>query len=302
MEESDIEFSVVIADAAVGRSIDAALGIAAEACEGLSFELIVAGPPAAPDRPVSSRAGRDVRYIERPAGTLTPVLWGAGASVARGRVVAFTSTQMLLARGWGGSLNHALRDNIVGVAGAIGLAPDAGGATAALYFVRFSAFLPESHRTGATTLRDIPGDNAAYLRAAVLRHEDLLAEGFWEVEFHRRFERDGLRLSLVQGAEATMMAPVDFVAAARQRFAHAASFGDSRVGRHGESVGRVVLAAPIVPFLLVLRIGRRVLPHARYRLPFFVSLPWLLGLSVAWAAGEAVGAVRAGRRTRGRTP
>ena len=93
-----------------------------------------------------------------------------------------------------------------------------------------------------------------------------------------------------------MRGPIDFTAAAQQRFAHAAEFGASRVGRHGESIWRIVLAAPIVPLLLVLRIGRRVLPQSRFRLPFVVALPWLFVLSIAWAAGEAAGALRAGHR------
>jgi hypothetical protein len=161
--------------------------------------------------------------------------------------------------------------------------------------VRFSAFLPESVGNDVRVVRDIPGDNAAYLRSAILRHEDLLAEGFWEVEFHRRFERDGHALRLLPDAGSTMRGPVDFTAAVGQRFQHAAEFGASRVRRHGESVWRVALVAPLVPLLLIMRIGRRVLPHSPYRMPFATSLPWLVVLSVAWAVGEAVGAVRSRR-------
>ena len=299
MEESVIQLSVVIAAGSAGPSVDAALSAIVDACQGVRHELIVVGDQAPPVHGSPALSGREIRRITRPAGTLTPVLWGAGASVARGRVVAFTTTQMLVATGWGSALHDAVRDDTVGAAGAIGLAPGADGATSALFFVRFSAFLPESVRTVSTTVRDIPGDNAAYLRSAILRHEELLADGFWEVEFHRRFEREGLSLRLLTDAGATMRGPVDFTAATRQRFEHAAEFGASRAARHGESVWRVVLAAPFVPLLLTLRIGRRVLHSSRYRMPFVISLPWLVVLSVAWAAGEAAGALRSGRRAPG---
>lgn len=294
-----IQLSVVLADGSAGRSLESALDTLVGACTGLRCELIVVGDYAPPDGGAPAVRGREVRRIALPAGTLTPVLWGAGASAAQGRVVAFTTTQMLVANGWACALHDAISDDTVGAAGAIALARDAGGATAALFFVRFSAFLPESVRTGATTVRDIPGDNAAYQRSAILRHGDLLAEGFWEVEFHRRFEREGHTLSLLADAEATMRGPTDFTAAARQRYEHAAEFGASRVDRHGESVWRVVLAAPLIPLVLMLRIGRRVLPHSRYRMPFVVALPWLLVLSIAWAAGEAAGAMRSGHHARG---
>ena len=300
MEDSVIQLSVVIADRTREASLKTALGAIGDACTGLNFELVVVGDHAPPDHGSPPVSGRAVRRIALPRGTLTPVLWGAGASVARGRVVAFTTTQVLVAGSWGRALHDAIRDDLVGAAGAIGLSHDADGATAALFFVRFSAFLPESVRASGTIMRDIPGDNAAYLRSALLRHEDLLAVGFWEVEFHRRFERDGLTLRLVPDAEATMTGPIDFTAAVRQRFEHATEFGGSRVRRHGESTWRVLMAAPLVPFLLVLRIGWRVVPHARYRAPFAVSLPWLFVLSIAWAVGEAVGAVRAGLGASGR--
>ena len=295
MEENVIQLSVVIADATAGRSLESALDAIDTACEELLWELIIVGEHAPPNDGSPAVRGRGARRIARPKGTLTPVLWGAGASAARGRVVAFTTTQMLVSGRWGRALHDAINGDAVGAAGAIGLARDADGATAALFFVRFSAFLPESVGNDVRVVRDIAGDNAAYLRSAILRHEDLLAEGFWEVEFHRRFERDGHALRLLPDAGATMRGSVDFTAAVGQRFQHAAEFGASRVRRHGESVWRVALVAPLVPLLLIMRIGRRVLPHSSYRMPFATSLPWLVVLSVAWAVGEAVGAVRSRR-------
>ena len=93
MEESVIQLSVVIAAGSAGPSVDAALSAIVDACQGVRHELIVVGDQAAPDHGSPALSGREIRLITRPAGTLTPVLWGAGASVARGRVVAFTTTQ-----------------------------------------------------------------------------------------------------------------------------------------------------------------------------------------------------------------
>ena len=298
LEPSQVDLTVVFAVSVDADSRARALAALEAACAGISTEFIVVHPgrvERGARRPAD--AGR-ISSVQRPPGTLTPVLWGAGAALARAPRVAFTTTQMRVAAGWARALATGVTSpdagDTVGAAGPIALGRGADGATAATYFVRFSAFLPESVAIGGGRRTDIPGDNAAYDRAAVARHGDLLREGFWEVEFHRRFAREGLMLTIVPGATATMVGPTDFGAVVAQRFAHATAFGRSRVGRHGESIVRIVLGAPVVPVVLLLRIVRRVLPHARYRSQLVRALPWLLVLAAAWALGEAVGALRRG--------
>jgi hypothetical protein len=230
-----------------------------------------------------------------PAGTLTPVLWATGLRVARARAIAFTSEQVRVTPTWARTLLSSLASGAVGAGGPIELGPDSDGATAATYFVRFSAFSPQTW-PAPTQVRDIPGDNAAYRREALLRHPDLLEDGFWEVEFHRRFEREGSYLQMEPAARARLVGPVPFGPMLRQRYRHAREFGSSRVKRHGERPLKLLLSAPLVPPLLLVRMARRVLPAARERRLFLGALPWIVLLSTAWAAGEAVGAVGAGVR------
>ena len=293
-----IDLSVVIAAGGDSQRLSETLRALSAACVGLVHEQIVVHTGTLASLPTTVSAGAALRLIERPAGTLVPVLWGIGATAAQGPVVAFTTTQLRVGPGWGRALRSAISVDTdrgtVGAAGSLALAAHASWATAATFFVRFSAFLPESVPSDGALRRDIPGDNAAYARAAIVRHSDLLQAGFWEVEFHRRFEREGLALRLIPDASAMMVGPVDFAAVIRERFEHAVEFGRSRVGRHGESVLRIVLGAPLVPAVLLVRTARRVLPLARYRRPFVFALPWLVVLTAAWALGESVGALRAG--------
>lgn len=290
---TSFELSVVIAtDTDDGQAVRT-IRDAVAACGGVSAEVLLVHAGALPAELPPTMEGVAVRSIELPAGTLAPVLWGAGARAARGTVLAFTTTQMRLTPGWGRALHRAIVGRMVGAAGVIGLAAGADPATAATFFVRFSAFVPQSVAGASESRSDIPGDNAAYSSAQVHRHADLLREGFWEVEFHRRFAQEGLRLELLHGAPATMVGPVRFATVVRQRFAHAAEFGISRVRRHGESPLLLMLAAPLVPAVLVARTARRVLRWAPYRRPFLTALPWLAVLASAWALGEAWGALRA---------
>ena len=266
-----------------------------EACDGISTELIVvaAGRTAPPALP--RLRFMNVRETLLPAETLTPVLWGAGFALAHGRIVACTTDQLRVSSTWAKALVGGMRAGVAGVAGPIALATGADAATAAAYFLRFSLYTPDAW-PHAGRAPDIPGDNAAYRREEVVRHNDLLEEGFWEVEYHRRFERDGLVLEMVPGAVATLVGPVSVGGMLRQRFRHGREFGDSRVRRHRESRVRLLLSAPLVPLVLVARIGQRVRASGRHGPRFVAALPWLFILAVAWAAGEVAGAWRADTR------
>jgi hypothetical protein len=290
---TDVQLSVVAAGSGA-VPVAAHLQELRRACEGVATEFlfIIAG-----DRPSEQAAAGDlpvdVRIAHRPAGTLTPVLWGAGLEAARGPIVAFTTDQLRPAPGWAQTLLRAVATGAVGAGGPIALDPQADAATAAAWFLRYSAFGPEVW-PHSRLAQDVPGDNAAYRRDAVLRHADLVREGFWEVEFHRRFAIDKLELRMEPGAAATLVGPVPFGNLLRQRFIHGRVFGRARVERHGETRLRLLLAMPFVPIVLVARSWKRARATPSLRAPFWGALPWLAGLATAWAAGEGAGALGAG--------
>ena len=287
------ELSVVLASVTGGPAIHASVARLREACEGIPSELIIvaARAPASPPPEWTEANARDVRNEALPKGTLTPILWAAGLRLARAHWVAFTTDQMRVTPSWAQALLQALESGAWGAGGPIDLAPDADATTAAGYLIRFSSFTPHGWPEVARA-RDVPGDNAVYRRDMLLRHPDLVREGFWEIEFHRRLERDGGFLLMVPNAAALLVGPVPFGALLRQRYRHARDFGGSRVRRHGESRLKLLLAAPLVPFVLLARIGGRVLKGSRERGFFLKAWPPLALLALAWAAGEAAGAVR----------
>lgn len=285
------DLSIVLA-AAGGLPLDNSLAGLGLACRGIPVELIVAAAGTPPLAAALEATFPGARIEHRPAGTLTPVLWGAGLSLARSRRVAFTTDQVRVAPTWARTLLSALNSGAVGAGGPIELEPGADAATAAAYFVRFSAFSPSAWPSPARA-RDIPGDNAAYDREALLRHPDLLASGFWEVEFHRRFEGEGRVLQMEPGARANLVGPVPFGPGLTKRYRHARVFGAARVVLHGERRLRLLPLSLLVPFVLIVRMASRVLPVAGKRAAFLKALPRLALLNVAWAAGEATGALRA---------
>jgi hypothetical protein len=294
---SEPQISVVLAVSGGDSATAFAVTAVEQSCAGLSAELIVVRAGREGFGGVPRGGFTEVTTKQCPKDALTPVMWGEGVRLARGRLVAFTTDQLRVSPGWARSLLIAASDGVAGVAGPIDLGPKTGVTTAAAYFLRFSAFAPERWPKAASA-RDIPGDNAAYLREAVMRQADLLHDGFWEVEFHRRFEREGLTLRMTPDARATFVGPVAFGAMLRGRFRHGKEFGISRVRRHGESRAKLLLAAPLVPFVLMARIGKRAAAVPRTRGRFLAALMPLGVLAGSWAVGEAAGALHAGARSK----
>ena len=301
--------SIVLAVTNVGAVRDGSLTCALGALQqsvaalasGLTCEVIVVLPEGATALWGDSVADPHVRCVRAEAGALTPVMWGTGLRAATGRVVAFTTAQMQVSAAWAGALlgaiNTGVDAGVVGTGGPIALQAPARSARAdaradAAMLVRFHAFLP-GRWPRVMSAHDIPGDNAAYLRAHLVEHEDLLRSGFWEVEFHRRFARAGKQLLMVPTALATAQGMADLHALREQRYAHGVAFGIARVARHGHSMLRIVLAAPLVPLVLLVRIARGARAAGVDPRRVRRALPAMLGLTISWAAGEAVGALRA---------
>ena len=312
---STVALSVVLAVTNEGAVRDGSLRGALGALEqsvsavsgGLSCEVVVVLPAGATVPPPDTGLRVHTLYVHAELAALTPVMWGTGLRAATGRVVAFTTAQLRVAPAWATALMEALNPSVdagvVGAGGPIALRDAAGSSIPdaeddAAILARFHAYLPGRWPRVAPAA-DIPGDNAAYLRARLLEYEDLLRDGFWEVEFHRRFARTGKQLLMVPAAFATVQGPMPgragFRALTEQRYAHGVAFGIARVARHGHSMLRIVLAAPVVPFVLLVRIARSAraagVDAARVRR----ALPAMLRLTAAWARGEAVGARRAAR-------
>jgi hypothetical protein len=232
--------------------------------------------------------------VRVPPGTDVPAQWGAGAVAASAPVVAFTTSDMIVDASWTETLLAAVRGGAAGAAGEIRVARDAGVGVRAVYLARYSAYAPPL-APGRVT--DIPADNAAYARR-VLDLVPGLADGFWEAELHRRLPEDAGGLVLVRGAGATMIgAPPPLVFALR-RFYQGRRFGAFRVTTGGESTIGIVLRAPLVPAVLLWRIARRCLARPGLRATFVTCFPLLVTFAVAWAVGEAMGALRPRPRRR----
>jgi glycosyltransferase involved in cell wall biosynthesis len=280
---------VVIASIESSRSIRQCLNHVTRSCEGLRAEVIVADASHDDTAAQVKGMGDPFVLISSPPGTLAPELWAAGYRRASGRVVAFTTGHCLVTPGWAVSLVKAIEDGATGAGGPLVLAGDTGPVDWAIFYLRYAAFMPHTMGSGRL-VGEIAGDNAAYAREALDRHSTMFDRGFWEVDFHRCVRADDGWLVGVPSATVEFSRSFPFATIFRHRFVHGRSFGAARVRGGGRAAWQILLAAPLVPFLLAGRAGIRAAGGpSPWR--FVAALPWFLMLAGAWAAGEALGAL-----------
>ncbi len=230
----------------------------------------------------------DVLVHGRTAGTLVPQLWRDGIAATQEAIVVLTTAHCVPEEGWLAALRAGFGDEgVVAVGGPIEPGPSLGVVGWAIYFQRYSAFMPPLTEG---VVGDVAGDNAAYRRAALEATATLMATGFWEPVIHREFRRSGWRLVLDPGAVVRYRQSHEVLGFCAQRYRHARYFAALRAG--GQPMARRLVravAAPLVPPLLLWRIAARVRGNGRYGRELARALPFLLPFLACWAAGEASG-------------
>lgn len=237
------------------------------------------------------RASEHARVVVADVACLIPHLWRDGIMQANGAAVALLSAHCVPTPDWVGKLLDVDLHTYVGVGGAIGLDPNCSALHRAIYLLRYLRFAPPFP---ARSVDDIAADNAVYRRSALLAHPDLLAQGFWEPSFHRRFRRAGLRLFLDPRLRVDYRGRETAAAFARQRFEHGCEYGASRAaGRSLLQRLGFVAVSPLAPLAIF---GRIVLGSTRrieYAASLIAALPWLAWFLGAWSSGEARGYIKA---------
>ena len=288
------ELSVIVGSLDAAGSIGECLTALRAACEGIDAEILVADASADESARLARESLPAARVLSLPVGTLVPALWGAGIREARGRVVAFTIAQCVVERGWARALLDGIRSGATGVGGRLAVRRDTSATGRATFYLRYSAWL--SVPDGPA--HEIAGDNAAYDHAALRAVRDQGAAPFWEVEAHARFRASGRTLVIHPGATAWFGDETALGTMAARRFAHGRHSGSFRVRSGVRTRWQMVLGAPLVPFVLLVRVGRRVARAPGHMVGFASSLGAFLVLATAWAAGEAVGGFTAGAEMR----
>jgi hypothetical protein len=237
-------------------------------------------------------SGDDVRsrfpwatFISSP-GALVPQLWRDGIELSRGRVVALTISQMVPAHNWLATVVHAQQEH-----DAVGGAIDPGEGLRlvdwAEYFCRYSR---DMRPFPASDDDELAGDNVAFKRDLLDLHREHLRTGYWEPVLHPVLRREGVALWHTPEVVVRQGRSAGFAAFARQRLEHGRRYGHQR----GEHLSRArnlvaVIAAPLVPHLMSVRVLRRIWAKRRFRRQVVAALPLIFAFNAIWAYAEARG-------------
>ena len=155
-----------------------------------------------------------------------------------------------------------------------------------VYFSEYHNYMPPWEPGERFVLN---GANIAYSRDKVLKHLDVLDDGYWEVVLHPPLAKDGkFRAVPEMGAHHT--GPFDFSYYLRQRYLLSRVWGGSQKEK-GTTANRVIhlLAGPIFPLFLLARIASRVLEKGTRTGKFILALPLLIPVVCVYTLGEWLG-------------
>lgn len=282
------ELSVVLASHNARSSVVECLQAVKNQIGENKIEIIVADNSTDETPQIISGDFPGVKLVSASKDKLIPQLWGIGIAESAGEVIALSTTHFVPAENW---LKEILQiheaADAAGVGGAIENDARAGIVSWAIYFCRYSGFMLPFEQ--ANTF-DFAADNASYKRAALERVKHTMTDGFWEVFVHQAMRKEKMPLMQTPKIVVFHRDSFTFSGFARQRFRHGRQFGNARAAQL-PAVKRIafILLSPLIPFIYLYRISRRVLRKKRNIGKYLASLPVLILFLIGWSTGEFCG-------------
>jgi hypothetical protein len=286
-----LNFSVIVAAQDAGPHLRECLAALSAQFDPREMEVVVADGSGRPDVDKLAEQFPAFHLLPFAPPISVPRLWWEAIAASKGRIVALTIENCVPAPDWARRMLAAhAKDGPAAIGGAIAMDPRGSLADWAVYFCRYSSYMPGFSPRFA---EDLAGDNCSYMREALMAEMPDLAEGFWETFVHRGMRRRGEHLQLDPAAMVTYRGGLPPWRFLRRRYRHGRYFA-ARRGRDFGAGARLVRAAsfPAVAAVLLGRIAARVWRRRRFRTRFALALPLVTAFLLAWAAGEAAGYLR----------
>jgi glycosyltransferase involved in cell wall biosynthesis len=233
----------------------------------------------------------EVRLLLYAAEVPLPELRARALEYARSEYIVVTEDHCVPPKRWLASIGEAFEVAPKGTV-AVGGPVENGVADSALdwatFLCEYSAFVPPVPNGPAPSL---PGMNIAYRRLALIElGREILTSGFWETTVHPLFTRKNLLLYQSNSIKIFHKKKFSLRLFVRQRFLYSRYYAGLRLSRL-TPMARLLMSVLTIglPVLLLLRIGRNLIPKKRLIPQFARALPYLTVFVVIWACGELVG-------------
>jgi len=230
-----------------------------------------------------------VTILPATPGTTIPELRAMAFRAATGTAVAVIEDHVHVPVGWARHMLDALggEDRVVG--GAVENAATERFVDWAAFFCEYSHLIPPLR---AGVVDGVTGNNVIYPRPLLERWREAWEMGRWEDHLHRTFREAGIPLVCHPEIVVGHKKHFGIGEYCSQRYHYSRSFAGARLAG-APTARRLVyaLAACALPPVLLWRIVSGVWRKRYRRGLLLASLPLLVLFVMAWAAGEAVGAV-----------
>ena len=279
--------SVVVASNRERALLDACLSSLLPQCARQGAELIVARAASPNEVAALARAMPQVRFVAAPRDATIPQLRGIGMNEAAGDIVALTEDHCVAEDHWlEVIMRHAMEGADV-VGGVVGNAQRARAVDWGAYFAEYGFFAPgRPDGDGGAPL--LTAANVAYSRRVLDAVVAWARQGEWENVAHDRLLARGSILRFARTAEIYQNDNYRFGAFCADRFRHGRDYARRRLAEEPfTNRWLMLLAAPLLPFLLTGRVARAAGP-TRWT-TFLRALPATFAFLTAWSVGEAVG-------------
>lgn len=232
-----------------------------------------------------------VRFVDAPAGATVFRLRTLAVDAATGRFVAVTEDHAEFGPTWLAALRaaHEAGHRIVGGPVDNGLIERA--FDWALYFCEYGLHMPPIPEGPVPS---VSGMNVSYERSLLALCRDRWSETFQENEVNDALREHGVALHMASDAWVLSYLPMGLGAAMVHLYEGGHHFARYRASQ-STYWGRLlwILASPAVPFVLLMRISRRVAARDRRRLwPLARGFGYFVLVLGAWSFGEAWGYVK----------
>ena len=231
--------------------------------------------------------------LERP--TTLPVLRGRAIAMANGDIIAILDPYSMVSQDWKEQViaAHSVWPNAV-IGGAVDLyqAEHQGLLAWAQYFNEYGMFMSPVEE-GAMDI--LPGCNLSYKRKRLFKDDKPVFDEFWKTFVHEDLEASGDELWQAPAVRVELYKPVGFFRFLASRFTHGRCYAAMRC-TGAPLFSRVLrgLTAPLLPFVLQYRWGKRIWPKRHHRGKFILTLPIQFALFACWSLGELVGYLAGG--------
>jgi GT2 family glycosyltransferase len=282
------KISVVVASLVGPPFIDDCLSSVEEQAKALGAEVIVVACGTEEYAARIGRAFRWVKVIHRRERETVPELRRHGVEAASGEIVAIIEEHCLAAPRW---LAESLAAHARGEYAAVG-GPVVDHAYRrlrdwAVYFVEYNVSLPPAPEGEVAFLN---GANVAYRRDVLLAHEQLMKQGYWEASLNPALLAEGYKMLSAPEMVVYHRGPFNLGYYLQQRYWFSRAYAGARA--QSLTVSRrlaYLVAAPLLPALLLARMAARVWGKRCRMGKFIQSLPLFVPALTAMVAGEWIG-------------